>query len=300
MFCYAAGRRLAYHHNTVLKLDLSDYRMGTDQRPKELQAFSRKFMLAAFNIAATEATPAELAALRDPFFSSSTRDRLVRLVRRIQPTFLWRDSHTQEKRYGFDRRILSLGDNQYLSGFWQSEKYFADIGQIIRREFTPRDSRAVESATNLIRSLKQDNSKPIVSLHVRRGDLAYAYERLGAPKLVYGAPIGMEYISRAMARFQSDSRFLVFSDSAEDIEWCRKNIHRKTLFFSEERSAIEDLVLMSLCDHHIIANSSFSWWAAWLDEKPGKCVIAPRNWFALSAQEDLVVNDLIPEQWTLI
>src|ERR1700731_201171 len=300
MFCYAAARRLAHHVGTELKLDLSDYRRGSDRRPKGLEAFSRKFTLDDFDITASEATECEIAVLRDRFVTFSALDRLVRLVRRIYPKFLWSKSHFRERSYRFDERILRLGDNCYLSGFWQSEKYFADAEVIIRQEFTPRDSRVAEYAESYLANLRRGHSSDVVSVHIRRGDLAYANERLSNPSLVYGPPVSLDYIHTALDRFDSSCRFLVFSDSASDLQWCKENISREGLIFSENHSEVQDFALMSACDHHIISNSTYGWWAAWLNPSPTKRVIAPRNWFASSQRADLVIDDLIPPGWEII
>lgn len=299
MFCYAAARSLAERLKTEVKLDLSDYPQGFCPRPKGLEAFPLHLGIFHLNVTGTVASASEISALRDRFVTSSSRDRLVRLVRRLYPNFLWPESHVREKSNRFDESVLQLGDNCYLSGFWQSEQYFSDAREVIRREFTFRDPQITEYAGQYIKELKEKDPSPIVSLHVRRGDLAYASENLNNPGIVYGPPVTLDYIHSALARFGSGYRFLVFSNSTEDLDWCRKNISYEGLLFCEGHSDVVDLALMSTCDHHIIANSSFSWWAAWLNQNPRKQVIAPRKWFG-SARPDLVIDDLIPPTWTVL
>jgi hypothetical protein len=133
---------------------------------------------------------------------------------------------------------------------------------------------------------------------VRRGETAYAVDKLKNTKGVFGPPTGLEYIHRAIAKFAPGScKFLVFSDTAADIAWCRENIKADNLHFSEGHDALQDMMLMSACDHHIIY-STFSWWAAWLNDRLGRRVIAPTVWgYATSG---MVTDDLIPPDWEMI
>lgn len=297
MFCYAAGFRLAARWNTTLKLDLSDYRDGRDERPNGLQSFARAIGIFHFNIRGAAATQEEIEALRDRFVGSSAKSRIVRLARRVYPGLLWRKSHVREKHYRFDPEVMECGDNTYLSGFWQSERYFNDVVSQIRGEFVLKDPTLTDYANSYLADLKGSRGDPIVSLHVRRGDIAYAAEALARSGLVHAKPITLDYIYSAIARFDSRSRFLVFSDSSEDIAWCRKNIRARRLLFSDGHSDIQDFALMSACDHHIIANSTFSWWAAWLNRNPNKQVISPRVWSSNEAKAPLPIDDLIPAGW---
>ena len=126
----------------------------------------------------------------------------------------------------------------------------------------------------------------MVSVHVRRGDYT---------KLQDHHPLcTVEYYEKAMAMFK-DHSFLVFSN---DIEWCKENIKGPRVMYSEEESAAKDLQLMASCDHNIIANSSFSWWGAWLNDNQNKKVIAPSNWFGPTC--DHSSKDIVPETWIRI
>src|SRR5205085_1604237 len=118
--------------------------------------------------------------------------RAVRLVRRGWPSFLWRRTHIMERQYGFESEALDFPDNVYLAGFWQSEKYFADIAPIIREEFELIDDSIADSARGRIGQLR-DQYGTVVSLHVRRGDLSHAFETLGQRHLVHGPPMGADY-----------------------------------------------------------------------------------------------------------
>jgi hypothetical protein len=304
MFQYAAGRRLAAVWQVELKLDLSAYRGGTDQRPAGLEAFGRRIRVFDLSITATEASPAEIARLRDRFNKPTTRDRIVRQLRRIKPKLLWPASDVQERGYRFDPSVLDAPSDAFVHGFWQSEKYFADVAPLIRREFTPKDPAVIRYAQDYVSRLRETGG-PIVSLHVRRGDLAAAHESLKKANIVHGKPISLDYIRAAVARFDAGHRFLVFSDSAKDIDWCRQNLRGNgiptdRLLFSDDHSDIQDMAIMSACDHHIIANSTFSWWAAWLNPHPETRVIAPSVWSPPGTPKAIVTDDLIPAGWEMI
>jgi hypothetical protein len=303
MFQFATARRLAQVRGVELRLDLSEYRGGTDQRPAGLEAFRRRVGVFDLSITASEATAADIERVKDPYTTNTTVARVVRRLRRIVPNLLRPASHVVEKQYRFDPEILELGSDVYLHGFWQSEKYFVDAAPLIRAEFAPRDAAIGRYAGEYV--AERRGGGHIVSLHVRRGDLAAAHESLGKGHIVHGKPISLEYISAAIARFPEDHRFLVFSDSAKDIDWCRANLRgdgipAERLLFSEGHTDIQDMAIMSACDHHIIANSTFSWWAAWLDAKPVKRVIAPAVWSAPGAKFAMVTDDLIPREWEMI
>jgi hypothetical protein len=240
----------------------------------------------------------EIARFRDPFSCASVSARCVRRIRWVAPRFLWPATHVCEREYRFDRKMLDLMPSVYLQGFWQSEKYFADIATIIRDEFSFKDLRIVRYAKQYVERLRALGG-PVVSLHVRRGDIARAHESLNRPDLVHGRPVALDYITAAIERFPG-CRFLVFSDSTADIAWCRQNVQAERLHFSEGHADIQDLAIMTACDHHIIANSTFSWWAAWLDGKPNRRVVSPRQWSIPGTPRQMVVDDLVPSAWEVL
>ncbi len=307
MFQYAAGRRLAHHRHTELKLDLRGYRGGSEVRPKELAAFQRPIKLYDLSITAATASDEEIFQLSDRFVRRSTRDRLVRRVRKyVKSNFLWPPSHIVERQYRFEPHILDLPDNVFLDGYWQSWKYFSDIVPTIRLEFQMKDPAIANHAKNYLYQLRQQiNGSDLVSLHVRRGDLAHAVETLKKIEIVHGNPVGLDYIFAAIRRFDEATHFLVFSDTSKDIQWCQENIRADwldpaRLHFSEGHTDLQDMALMSGCDHHIIANSTFSWWSAWLNNSPKRRVIAPRIWSPPNSENEMVVDDLIPPDWEII
>jgi hypothetical protein len=165
-------------------------------------------------------------------------------------------------------------------GFFQSYKYFDNAREEVRKTF------------NLPHWIEYED---YVSIHVRRGD--YVQYSGSFP------PITMEYIEAALQKIKT-GKCIVFSD---DIRWCKENFdHLNTSMlqfeFSEGRSDRQDLEIMASCKHHIIANSTFSWWAAYLGHNPDRIVICPSadTWFGISSGVKRPVFDLIPPNWIQI
>lgn len=165
--------------------------------------------------------------------------------------------------------------NYYLGGYWQSEKYFVDIENIIRDNLKPTES----IKNKLLAAYPTCNS---VSLHIRRTD----YLSLSSIHPIQ--PI--DYYEKALKHIKYE-HVLVFSD---DIEWCKQNLKFNNMIFVENNDNIEDMWLMSLCNHNIIANSSFSWWGAWLNDNKNKTVVAPAKWFGEGYYCDV---DVLPNCW---
>lgn len=169
-------------------------------------------------------------------------------------------------------------------GFWQSELYFRELEPLIRQTFSFDAARLSKSARNYVRLIQSTNS---ISIHIRRGD----YVPLGWNSICTDA-----YYNNAIDFFlQKDSniQFFVFSD---DKEWAEEKFEGKNKFIivkgNEGSFSWQDMYLMSICKHNIIANSTFSWWAAWLNANKNKTVIAPRQWIPC-----LDNNDIFPEAW---
>lgn len=194
-----------------------------------------------------------------------------------------------EPHFHFDPKIFNIKDGSDILGYFQSEKYFIHCADDIRNEFKIKD-RFYFLAKERIKSFRE-HGKVLVSIHVRRAGHNDMHEHI---------PLPVSYYYAALKSFQDEydnPNFLLFSD---DLEWCRDNIILDNLSYAEGNPAIVDFSMMSMCDHHIIANSSFSWWAAWLGENPNKKVIAPRLWFGTKGDVSLHVQDLIPETWIKI
>ena len=188
----------------------------------------------------------------------------------------------QEKHFHFDEGLYNnIPDNVNLFGYFQSEKYFKNAESEVRRDLKFKD-------TILSPCLEYRKEIPgeVISLHIRRGD--YVNNQGNHPVQP------LSYYEEALSKFDENIPVMIFSD---DPEWCKEQELFKSDRFlvSESNSNVHDLCLMTLCDHFIIANSSFSWWGAWLSENKNKKVYAPKNWFGPALNHD--TKDLLPESW---
>ena len=276
LFQYAMARQVAHFNNVNLKLDIESG-LGAIEG-----VTARYYGLRPFNIIENFASPEEIRNLK--------RGRIYNLLIEERKSYC-RRSFIKERQFNFNPKILELPGNVYIEGYWQSEKYFKDIENIIRKEITLKKSIA-DKYRELMGLIDKTNS---VSIHIRRGDYITnkrSIEIIGSCSLdyCYGA------IEKIFASVTSPY-FFIFSD---DIEWVKDNLKMQypLTFISDGQSRdYEELILMGRCKHQIIANSSFSWWGAWLNDNPNKIVIAPRKWF-----NDISINtnDLIPESWIKI
>ena len=194
----------------------------------------------------------------------------------------------QEVYFHYDPAFGEIEIPAYLNGFWQSEQYFREYEPVIRKELTLKNSIVSHlSAIN-----HEINSTPAVAVHVRRGD--YLRPNFLARHGVMPVAYYQQAIRLLTEKFGSIHCYF-FSD---DIEWVKNEMFVTCphTFVSghHTKEAIEDFYLMSRCRHHIIANSSFSWWTAWLADHPEKMVIAPRNWFQGFKAD---TKDLLPSNW---
>ncbi len=271
MFQYAFGRSLSLKLNTELKLDLSK---ETD--PKGIKKdIERAFGLKHFNIKAETASRADVLKLRKPlslYFSKLKRK-------------LFKYDY-----YHFDPSFLQSKDGSYFEGYWwQSELYFKDIRETLIKDFTLTESFGTE-ASKIAESIRQTETP--VSLHVRRGD----YANDPATRSYHGLA-SLEYYRSAIETIKEKASHPVFFIFSDDIEWVKANLTLPPLsFFVSDKSIpdYEELALMSLCRHHIIANSSFSWWGAWLSQSEDKTIIAPRRWISSNTGKS---DDIYPSAW---
>ena len=195
----------------------------------------------------------------------------------------------RERGLGFNPRFADLPDNVYLHGYWQSEKYFADIADELRQSFQPKEAPSEKNW----QMAEQINAGPSVSLHVRRGD----YLALGAHGVCSEAYY-TEALKQIVDRSGRVPTVYVFSD---DPDWAHDNLPlpcpKVVVDFNGPKTDYEDMRLMGLCDHNIIANSSFSWWGAWLNGNADKIVAAPAAWFAKKGMSN---PDILPEGWLTV
>jgi hypothetical protein len=169
----------------------------------------------------------------------------------------------EEHQFHFDKKVFRAEDHTDFKGYFQTERYFEHCRDKVRQEFTFKEE-IKNRAEAWIEPYKQHN---LVSLHVRRTDYVH---------LPNHHPLcTLDYYKAAILQFP-DAHFIIFSD---DIEWCKENLQIENATFADTGSDYIDLCVMSMCNHHIIANSSFSWWGAWLNPSETKRVTAPKIWF---------------------
>ena len=282
MFQYAAGRSLAIYHNNELKLDISAY-----NKSKKTMT-PRNYCLSHYNIYENFVSKDELYLSKKPHsYGKNFLLTLSGLINRKSPR-----NYKIEPFFNYYSDFFLLPDDIYLIGFWQSEKYFKNIEAVIRREFTlkyPPDPLHIQMSQKIL----QTNA---ISIHVRRGDYI-----TNSHANKYHGICSSEYYTRAIDYIYekcSDPHFFIFSD---DPQWIRQNMdiqYPHTFMGKSENSKdYEDMWLMSLCKHHIIANSSFSWWSAWLCNNVSKIVIAPKRWVT---DPNIDTRDVLPKEWVLI
>lgn len=279
MFQYAAGRALALSQADSFKLDISGF-VGYGLH----QGFELDRVFSCVSEIATEDEVRNLLGWR----SRASARRIL-----MHPSFaMFRGDHfVVEPHFHYWPEIQNVQRGSYISGYWQSEKYFQDVISIIRSDFTFKIPMA-ERNSDLANQIGQVNA---VSLHVRRGD----YAANPITQATHGL-CSLEYYKKAiqfMSAYVVDPHFFIFSD---DIEWVKANLEIDFpchyVDHNAGRESYNDMRLMSLCQHHIIANSSFSWWGAWLNSRTTKIVIAPQKWFA----NENKVSDLFPQGWVAL
>lgn len=276
MFQFAAGRAVAHRLNAELLLDVSAF-THYDLRRYELDSWA---------IRARPATADELAR-------AGVSHREPTLFRRLMQAagFGLPMNRFQEASFAFDSRILSVKDPAYLDGYFQSARYFSDIAGLLREEFVLR-APADERNAAISRQIEQAGTSA-VSLHIRRGDYV-----TNAHTAQYHGICSLDYYHQAVTHVAGRChapRFFVFSD---DLDWVKDNLkidHEMVLVDANgpDRGAW-DMALMMTCRHHIIANSSFSWWGGWLNPHPDKIIVAPKQWFSGATHD---TRDLVPGDW---
>lgn len=270
MFQYAIGRSLAIQNGTVLKLDLSAYKYFNAYIP-------RKFGLNVFQINVEEASEDECNKFK--------KGKVMTFLERIKP--FYRRSTLREPYYNFSADVFKAKGEVCLDGYWQSEKYFSKFIEVIRNDFTLKPGFS-QFDENLVKKIDGTNS---VSVHVRRGD----YVENETVNKIHGL-CDPGYYLRALEVIKEKTGPITVFVFSDDIEWVKNNIKFDVQTEYVSRNGLEDyeeMILMSKCKHNVVANSSFSWWGAWLNRNANKIVIAPKVWFRDGKNTD----DLIPENW---
>lgn len=276
MFQYAFGRVLSLQRNEELFLDLSAYENIADRDTP------REYKLDNFNIKAKKASQEQVA----PYIT-----KLQILKRKIERNLFYRNNYKYH-------RYITNSKSEYFEGWWQNEEYFVHHADIIRSELSLKEplSTPARSISQSIDGAQKEGSIT-VSIHVRRGD--YVTNPFAA---TFHGVVDIAYYEKAIAEMHSrfPEKKLVFFIFSDDINWARENIikNENSVYVSGPDIAYyEEIHLMSLCDHHIIANSSFSWWGAWLNPKQSKVVIAPSKW---ANDTSIDTSSATPPSWIRI
>ena len=270
LFQYAIGRAVSLRLNCDLALDTSFYPQQT----------FRKYELDKLNIQARIATKEEI------MHAGGGRGFFQRVIRKLLLTKIMYPNYLSElQSISYVDAIDSCQLGSYLDGYWQNPRYFEDYKYQLQDDFKP-----IKSISDLAQGwlLKIENTNS-VSLHVRRGD----YVTDPHTNSMHGV-CSLEYYQRAIEIIKKSTlepNFYIFSD---DISWCKDNFAflGNCFFVDDTETAIDDFVLMTQCNHSIIANSTFSWWGAWLGSKGA--VIAPKKWFPSATRS---VDSLFPRDW---
>ncbi len=291
MFQYAAGKALAARHGVPLALDVSGFRNYA----------LRPFLLDRLQVPeadAVSASSAPAAKAPDRFARSLWRQRADRLLAFAGlPKSAMSLGEYREPHFHFDPAFERLGPQTALFGYFQSERYFASIAENLADWFSTREPLGDAAAAVLTRI---ERSQMPISVHVRRGD----YLKPGTAE--FHGILGELYYREALRRLEDtigrDAELFVFSDDAAAAEQVLNFVSRSRLVHvcGDPKCPWEDMALMARCRHHVIANSSFSWWGAWLNRWQDKVVIAPHAWFALGELSKQNTGDLYPPGWVLV
>lgn len=276
MFQYAAGRSLSIATGQNYFLDLNDF---SNYRLHNGFELSRVFDV-NMQVADSEDVRGMLnwragtlakKVLRRSYFKLLRGNKLV-----VEPSF------------NFWPEFFNLSQGCYLYGYWQSEKYFHSVEKVIRSEFNFREPLSGRNAELAI----EIKNAQAVSLHVRRGDYVSDHKTGKIMDIC-----SLEYYKTAVAYIVERVEQPIFYIFSDDIDWVKQSLPLRfpCKYVNHNRGidSYRDMQLMSLCKHHVIANSTFSWWGAWLNSNPCKIVVAPRKWFRNGTSD----QDLIPAEW---
>ena len=269
MFQYALGLKLRSLGREV-RFDLRDYRGETEA--------AKRFQLPLFGVSCPQAAEAELRRFGQ---GQSLAGRIERKLGRGAGKVYEEDLDA-----GYQPQVLEMTE-AYLDGYWQTERYFRDIrGEVLRSFVFP----ALQEERNR-RLLSRIRGSQAVSVHIRRGD----YLAAGNAK-VYQGICTLQYYQKAIEYLRKKMDSPLFFFFSDDPAWVRENFCEPDMVLAEgntAETAIWDMYLMTQCKANIVANSSFSWWGAWLNENSGKLVVSPARWQANHEVLDFICDDWI-------
>jgi hypothetical protein len=255
IFQWSHGKYLSEKYSTPLYLDVSFYlnQFGVTKREFSLN----KFPNLEYNTLPNDRNMSNWS-------TESDKTKVVTII----------DNHN------YSKLDYQQDAHYYLNGYWQSEKYFKGIEDIIRDNLKPSEQKLKELKEKYV-------TEKSISIHIRRTDYVTSNG--------FHPIQDIEYYQRGLEIIGEYHNLLIFSD---DIKWCKENLKFDNMTFVEGNDDVEDIWLMSMCNHNIIANSSFSWWGAWLNGNKDKKIIAPEKWFGDKSNTNY--SDIVPENWIKI
>ncbi|WXT99922.1 MAG: O-antigen biosynthesis glycosyltransferase WbnK [Catillopecten margaritatus gill symbiont] len=274
MFQYAFAYSVSKKTKKSFDIDISDFEDCEHCRPYQLNIFKIKDKFTHYRVKRKK---------------RNLLNGIIKKIKIIAYKLLNRGYFYQEGNCHFDANVFNIKNNTYFSGYWQSELYFRESRNDLLKQFTLKDPLHIKSQ-QYKEGILLNNA---VSLHIRRGDYVESEETNafhGICSLGYYQE-AVEYVTQNI----SEACFYIFSD---DLIWAKDNLDfiKNKVFVDLDGSVPdhEEMYLMSVCKHNIIANSSFSWWGAWLNQNNEKIVIAPKQWF-----NDTSINttDVTPDDW---
>jgi hypothetical protein len=199
-------------------------------------------------------------------------------------------NYYHENEFGYNPGVERISGDCSLNGYFQTEKYFEEFRDLILSQFTFK-SPYKDSAESYIQTIRKENKDAVIaSIHVRRGDYVMFPD--------HHPPCSFNYYNRAIEELRILNDNIVYVIFSDDVEWCKTEFNDPSYIISNLGNPYTEMCAMSLCDHNIIANSSFSWWGSWLNKNPDKTVIAPSRWFGSQINKD--VSDVYCNGWKII
>ncbi|MEA2077127.1 MAG: alpha-1,2-fucosyltransferase [Candidatus Marinimicrobia bacterium] len=296
LYQYALARNIEIKNNYSIKFDKCSFTDYIFPHKFRLDVFNTKFDIATeedTNKVISRTTNLKNIEKKPLYKNYGIISKALRfLYRKFDHFTYYKKSFIKEKRFTIDKKILSVDDNTYLDGYWGKYQYFEEIRDTLLDEITIKSEFATEKFIQSAQDIKKRNS---VSIHIRRG-----YAKRAGDLKIFGV-LPLSYYKKAIELINKnikDPYFYIFSD---DIEWAKENLQIND--FSEfvnfgSKGDYLELLLMSYCKHNIIANSTFSWWAAWLNQNSDKTVIAPEKWYNSKKHQNFYNKGyLTPPEW---
>lgn len=278
MFQYAAGKSLSLYHKVKLAVEVSFFNDGPTHDLEFPRNFEMHHFLGFNEEIVSETNKFDLN--KYPFLKQSKIQRLLPAHKRI----IYKEPH-----YHFDKNFFNGKKQQFIKGQWQSEKFFKPFEEEIKKGFELKN----EYIVNVLNSVSEMKHLETVSIHVRRGDY------LRKPEILHWHGVmSKEYYLEAFKCIEKSTKVDSVYYFSDDPEWVEKElkplIGGEVISGNKSKSQYEDFYWMSNCKHNIIANSSFSWWTAYLNKYPKKIIIAPKKWYN---NAPVITEDVYPQQW---